>query len=97
MREAAVVEVRDDGASDLCVGTLWLTPDLVLIVTAAEFAELCRLIHVRLAELVDEADRHHEDWHTSRRLLRYRGMPLQFVDTGRSPPAAPTTEQPIHS
>ncbi len=97
MLEAAVVEVLDDSASDLCVGTLWLSPDLVLIVTATGFAELCRLVHRRLAELVDEADRHHEDWRTSRAILRYRGIPLMFVDTGRSPPPSAPSRQPAHS
>lgn len=89
MRDAAVVEVVEDAASDLCIGTLWLTPDLVLIVTAGGFAELCRLVRERLTELLDEADRHHEDWRTSVRLLRYRDRPLRFVDRARTPRSTP--------
>lgn len=87
MREAAVVEVVEDAASDLCIGSLWLTPDYVLIVTAHGFAELCELVRMRLAEVVDEADRRHEEWRTSPRLMRYRDRPLRFVDAGHHLPA----------
>lgn len=84
VRDWATVEVLRDTASDTCLGVLWLSPGHVLIVAAGGFAELCLLMEARLGAVLDEIDRHHEDWPSTRGLLRFRRIPLRYLEIDRT-------------